>query len=176
MASSPDPSLQRITAAPTNMLAAQAPATHHAASPVQASAGSRVPSIRNVLTSGQHDVDVSVSPGSVCSSLLQCPLADRFLPQRLTPYSEMPKHIPDSAPTIWRAEDYRGDANRHKWIRIWTAQEIEWLETAAKAWKASGRSLTEIERVRGAEGAATQRLADLACRRPSTCRPSWRRT
>ncbi|PWN97574.1 Clavaminate synthase-like protein [Tilletiopsis washingtonensis] len=106
------------------MLAAQAPATHHAASPAQASAGSRVPSIRNVLTSGQHDVDVS----------------------RLTAYSEMPTHIPESAPTIWRAEDYRGDENRHKWIRIWTAQEIEWLETAAKAWKASGRSLTEIER------------------------------
>jgi hypothetical protein len=88
----------------------------------------------------------------------------------------MPTHIPESAPTIWRAEDYRGDENRHKWIRIWTAQEIEWLETAAKAWKASGRSLTEIERVRGAEGAATQRLADFACRLPSTCRLSWRRT
>lgn len=62
----------------------------------------------------------------------------------------MPKRISESAATIWRAEDYRGDENRHKWIRTWTPQEVEWLETAAKAWQASGRALTEIERVRGA--------------------------
>ncbi|CEH11697.1 hypothetical protein CBOM_07106 [Ceraceosorus bombacis] len=85
---------------------------------------SSVPSIKHILTSGQHDA----------------------LPDRLTPYSDLPKQIPLSAPTIWKREDYEGEENRGKWVRVWSEREIEALEKASVAWRDSGKSLTEIER------------------------------
>ncbi|PWN34744.1 Clavaminate synthase-like protein [Meira miltonrushii] len=76
----------------------------------------------NVLTSGQHDVDLSL----------------------LTPYEQMPKKI--TGPTVWEADDYRGEENAHKWVHAWTQEEIAQLEQAATIWQDSGRELGEIER------------------------------
>lgn len=56
----------------------------------------------------------------------------------------MPKEI--TGPTVWHAEDYRGDANRNKWIHVWTQEEIDQLEAASTLWRDSGRELGEIER------------------------------
>lgn len=79
-------------------------------------------SATNVLTSGQHDANLSL----------------------VTPYEDLPQKI--TGPTVWEAEDYRGEANAPKWIRYWTPEEIEQLETASVIWRDSGRELGEIER------------------------------
>lgn len=79
-------------------------------------------SAANVLTSGQHDVDLD----------------------QLTPYEDMPKRI--EGPTVWDAEDYRGEANAHKWVHVWTDEEVAQLEQAATIWRDSARELGEIER------------------------------
>ncbi|PWN50702.1 Clavaminate synthase-like protein [Violaceomyces palustris] len=88
----------------------------------QIAAQKALKSATNVLTSGQHDA----------------------IPELLTPYEELPKEI--TGPTVWKAEDYRGEENRHKWVHIWTEQEIKQLEDASNLWLLSGRELGEIER------------------------------
>lgn len=76
----------------------------------------------NVLTSGQHDVNVS----------------------QLTPYEQLPQKI--EGPTVWEAKDYSGEGNAQKWIHSWTAEEVAQLEQAAIIWRDAGRELSEIER------------------------------
>lgn len=84
--------------------------------------GAKVPSLANILTSGQYDIDETV----------------------LTPYEDLPKKI--EGPTVWTKEEYGKEENKEKWVRRWTDEEIEQFEKAAQDWVASGRPHEEIER------------------------------
>ncbi|CAO1618450.1 unnamed protein product [Parajaminaea phylloscopi] len=84
--------------------------------------GAKVPSLADILTSGQFDTDESV----------------------VVPYSELPQKI--EGPTVWAREEYEQPENREKWVRTWTSEEIQQLGDAAKAWVESGRPHEEIER------------------------------
>lgn len=88
----------------------------------QVQAQKSLKSTANVLTSGQKDAELDL----------------------LVPYKDLPKEI--TGPTVWHAEDYRGDVNRKKWIHVWTQEEIDQLEAASTLWRDSGRELGEIER------------------------------
>ncbi|CZR54856.1 uncharacterized protein PAC_04740 [Phialocephala subalpina] len=60
----------------------------------------------------------------------------------LRPYEDFPKKI--TGPTVWKAEDYRDNAER--WTHVFSEQEIEELGSAADAFIASGTPLTGISR------------------------------
>lgn len=62
---------------------------------------------------------------------------------QLTPPSEFPAEI--SGPTVWQAEDYRG--NPERWTHAFSAEEIAELGAAADAYISSGKPLTAMAKV-----------------------------
>ena len=65
------------------------------------------------------------------------------LPELIAPYEEFPRKI--TGPTVWLADEFREKPDL--WQRTWTPDLIAQLERAFDAFKASGKTLPEINKV-----------------------------
>jgi hypothetical protein len=67
--------------------------------------------------------------------------------EEVRPYSDFPKNI--TGLTAWTKDDFSGSPEKEAlWKHPFTEQELEELSTAAEQYLASGRSLTEMSKVR----------------------------
>lgn len=67
--------------------------------------------------------------------------------EEVRPYSDFPKII--TGPTAWTKDDFSGSPEKEAlWKHPFTEEELEELSTAAEQYLASGRSLTEMSKVK----------------------------